>query len=63
MKTIICFLLSISFAFAQKKSDWQSLFNGKNLDGWDIKISGREVNENYKNAFLVEDKMLTVSYK
>jgi hypothetical protein len=63
MKTVICFLLGISFAFAQKKSDWQSLFNGKNLDGWDIKISGRDVNENYKNTFLVEDKMLRVSYK
>ncbi|MCP9756123.1 DUF1080 domain-containing protein [Lacihabitans sp. CCS-44] len=63
MKIIICFFLSISVVFAQKKSDWQSLFNGKNLDGWDIKISGHDVNVNHKNTFLVEDKMLRINYK
>ena len=52
--------------FAQKKSDkeeWQSLFNGKDLSGWDIKIAGHKVNDNYKHTFLVEDNMIRVNYK
>ena len=26
---------------AAPRSDWIQLFNGKNLDGWDVKITGR----------------------
>lgn len=62
MKTLFFYLLSICTLFAQKKSDWQSLFNGKNLDGWDIKIAGQAVNDNYKNTFRVQDGMLRVMY-
>jgi hypothetical protein len=43
-------------------ADWQPLFNGKDLSGWDIKIKGYPLNENYKNTFRVEDSMLRVSY-
>ncbi|MCB0610714.1 MAG: DUF1080 domain-containing protein [Lewinella sp.] len=42
--------------------EWISLFNGVNLDGWDIKISGHELNDNYLNTFLVEDSMIRISY-
>ena len=51
--------------FAQKKTnqeEWQSLFNGKDLTGWDIKIAGQEVNDNYKNTFRVENGMLRIVY-
>ena len=41
---------------------WIDLFNGVNLDGWDIKICGYPVNENYKNTFVVEDSMIRVNY-
>jgi hypothetical protein len=41
---------------------WISLFNGKDLDGWTVKLSGYEVNDNYKNTFRVEDGVLKVSY-
>lgn len=41
---------------------WIDLFNGVNLDGWDIKICGYLVNENYKNTFVVEDSMIRVNY-
>lgn len=44
------------------KEEWVSLFNGKDLAGWDIKIKGHPLNENYKNTFRVEDSMLRVSY-
>lgn len=63
MKTLSILLLSISFTFAQApKKDWIKLFNEKNLDGWDIKIAGQDVNDNYKNTFRVENKMIRVVY-
>ncbi|MES2776440.1 MAG: DUF1080 domain-containing protein [Bacteroidota bacterium] len=42
--------------------DWQSLFNGKDLSGWDIKILKRPLNENYNNTFIVEDSVLRIKY-
>jgi len=49
---------------AEKKVEqkWVSLFNGKDLTGWKIKISGSELNDNYKNTFQVKDGNLVVSY-
>lgn len=44
------------------KEEWESLFNGEDLTGWDIKIAGHEINDNYKNTFRVEDGMLRISY-
>ena len=41
---------------------WISLFNGKNLDGWSIKIAGHELNDNYRDTFRVEGGLLKVSY-
>lgn len=38
------------------------LFNGRDLTGWDIKISGYPLNDNYLNTFRVEDGVLKVSY-
>ncbi len=43
-------------------SEWIQLFNGKDLDGWKIKIRGSELGENYKNTFRVEYGLLKVSY-
>ncbi|ULC59324.1 DUF1080 domain-containing protein [Flaviramulus sp. BrNp1-15] len=42
--------------------NWKSLFNGKNLDGWLVKINGYELNNNYNNTFRAEDGVLKVSY-
>ena len=44
------------------KEVWLPLFNGKNLDGWDVKISGYDLNDNYQNTFVVEDSMIKVKY-
>jgi len=44
------------------KSGWISLFNGKDLEGWKVKIAGHELNDNYKNTFRVENGILKVSY-
>ena len=45
-----------------KTEDWISLFNGKDLKEWDIKIAGRPLNENYLNTFQVENGMLRIVY-
>lgn len=62
---IFLFFISISAATAQKKSEqqeWIKIFNGKDLSGWDIKIAGVPLNDNYKNTFRVENGMLRVMY-
>ena len=41
---------------------WVSLFNGKNLEGWTIRILGKELDENYANTFRVEDGILKIRY-
>jgi len=67
-KSTVILLLIMLLAmpiFAQKKADkqeWVKLFNGKNLKGWDIKIAGQPVNDNYKNTFRVEKGMIRVAY-
>jgi hypothetical protein len=60
-------LLCLS-AQAQKKTaaasreEWISLFNGKDLKGWDIKITGYDVNVNHGNTFRVENGLMRVVY-
>ena len=39
------------------------LFNGENLDGWEIKIRNHKLGDNYKNTFKVNDGSLKVSYE
>ena len=42
---------------------WIQLFNGKDMAGWTPKFNTREVGENYKDTFRVEDGILKVSYE
>ena len=42
--------------------NWIPLFNGKDLTGWDIKISGKDINDNARNTFVWEDDMLRIKY-
>ncbi len=67
MKTLtalFCFLLLFSCNKGPKfkEPQWVSLFNGKDLSGWDIKITKHPLNENYGNLFRVENGILKVSY-
>jgi hypothetical protein len=41
---------------------WVPLFNGKNLDGWTVKIAGHPLGENYADTFRVEDGIIKVAY-
>jgi len=54
-------LAAIAQAPADKR-DWVQLFNGRDLQGWDVKITGRDLNENWGNTFRVEDGLLKVRY-
>jgi hypothetical protein len=47
---------------AAPRGDWIQLFNGRNLDGWDVKIAGHALNDNFANTFRVEDGLLKVRY-
>lgn len=67
MKKYIYFLtvLILAASCSNKKNvkeNWIQLFNGKDLSGWNIKIKGSALNENYKNTFRVENGIISVSY-
>lgn len=66
LSTLLLNLLVVTLAAAQSKapksSDWVLLFNGKDLTGWDIKIAGYAMNDNYKNTFVAEDGIMRVKY-
>jgi hypothetical protein len=61
---IIPFVIFLLLTSCQtsKKENWIRLFNGKNLDGWVIKVKGSPLGVNYKNTFRVENGILKVSY-
>ena len=44
------------------QEEWISLFNGVDLNDWNVKIRGFELNDNYANTFRVEDSLLKVRY-
>ncbi len=73
MRNIIVILTILALAGCQsnqnketitepEKEQWIQLFNGENLDGWDIKIAGFGLNENFGNTFRVEDGLMKVRY-
>ena len=56
----IFFFLLIS---CNNEPEWKYLFNGENLDGWEIKIREHKIGENFKNTFKVDDAAIKVSYE
>ena len=42
--------------------EWVQLFNGRDLQGWDVKFANHPLNENFNNTFRVEDGLLKVRY-
>jgi len=63
----VLFLVAIAFIMScatpkPKNEGWIKLFNGKDLNDWNIKITGLPLNENYNNTFRVEDSLLKVRY-
>jgi hypothetical protein len=66
LRLTVCFLaltsMTLQTADAEENSKWIQLFNGKNLDGWTVKIRHHEAGDNFANTFRVEDGLMTVSY-
>jgi hypothetical protein len=60
----LCFALTslAQGAGSQEIQEWHSLFNGKDLTGWTVKIAHHPLGENYANTFRVEDGVMKVSY-
>lgn len=58
----LCLAANTARAQQAVEPGWEPLFNGKDLSGWDIKISGHALNDNYKNTFRVEDGMIRIAY-
>ena len=65
----VLFSLSILFALScqskrtvQTSQKWGSLFNGKDITDWIVKIHHHEAGENFGNTFRVEDNMISVRY-
>jgi hypothetical protein len=59
------FLLLLGCKSTTKQTEeetWIQLFNGRDLNDWDIKFAGYPLNENLNNTFRVEEGMLTVNY-
>jgi hypothetical protein len=56
----LCLLILPGFRSVQ--GSWVSLFNGKNLDGWTMKIVGHPAGVNFGNTFRVSDGILSVRY-
>jgi 3-keto-disaccharide hydrolase len=58
-------LVAVSVAYAQSRPDqqeWTQLFNGKDLAGWAVKITGHDLDDNFGNTFRVESGLLKVAY-
>jgi hypothetical protein len=47
---------------SKTESEWISLFNGKDLNDWIVKVHHHEVGVNFGNTFRVEDGLIKVSY-
>ena len=43
-------------------TNWQQLFNGKDINDWIVKIHHHDVGENFGNTFRVEDGIIKVRY-
>lgn len=63
MKKILCALAILCpLSSVAASSDWQSIFNGQNLDGWTPKFAGYPLGVNFNNTFRVENGLIKVSY-
>ena len=43
-------------------NSWESIFNGVNLDNWNVKIKGHPLGVNWNDTFIVVDSAIRVNY-
>lgn len=65
-QTLLLFLVSMIACAPSKNTadeqEWVTLFNGKDINNWIVKIHHHEVGDNYGNTFRVEDSVIKVRY-
>jgi hypothetical protein len=44
------------------EADWRTIFNGRTLDGWVVKLANHELGDNYADTFRVEEGAIRVTY-
>lgn len=54
--------LAAAPAWGADDGGWHSLFNGRDLSGWTVKINKHPLGDNHANTFRVEDGILKVGY-
>jgi len=60
---LIAFLFLLSAKpKTNEKPEWVSLFNGKDIKDWNVKIHHHDYNVNFGNTFRVEDGIIKVRY-
>jgi len=47
---------------AAENEEWIQLFNGKDLEGWTIKMAKHQIDENFNNTFRVENGLMVTRY-
>lgn len=70
MKRLIYIILAAALMFGgcagikgkSNNAGWKSLFDGKDINDWFVKIHHHEVGENYGNTFRVEDGIIKIRY-
>jgi hypothetical protein len=56
------FISIVGDAQQKSKEQWESMFNGKDLSNWTVKIRNHPVGKNFGNTFRVEDGKIIVRY-
>lgn len=63
LASLLLFCVAQTTLLAQTDSlHWQELFNRKDMTGWDIKITGYDLNDNYNNTVYVQDGIMKIDY-
>lgn len=59
---LLLLIISANKAPSKSASEWKTLFNGKDINDWIVKINGHETGDNYANTFRVEEGIIKVRY-
>jgi hypothetical protein len=61
--SLVLFSVTAACTPTSPEAEWVSLFNGQDLSGWTVKLTGSELGEDPWGTFRVEDGLLTVGYE
>lgn len=63
LRCVVLLLCAVALSpTVRAESEWIELFNGRDLQGWNPKIVGHELGENFADTFRVVDGVLCVSF-